>query len=347
MRNVLMLGTVLMCSLSAGAQTNNYAVKDIVTSTQDSRMQNPWGLSRPFKSTLAENEWWVNDQVTGLSTLYDANGTIVKLAVTVPPASGTGTGSPTGTVFDPYNNNFAFATLDGTISVWKVAAKPSSPGKSCLECHVTTANIVVNNAAAGASYQGLAIAANTTSGKPTFYAANANGGVEAYDATTFSPVTLPTGAFTDTKIPKTYTPAGIQAVGKNIIVTYNAAAGGGTGYVDMFDTNGKLKVRYGTGSANSDFNQPWGIAVAPANFGAFSGALLIGNTGNGWIGAYNLKTGAFEGFLQSNGVDVALPGLWGIEFGNGNTESGPTNVLYFNTGGVSQTTGVFGSITAN
>lgn len=346
MRNIVALCAALICSLGASAQTNNYTVSNIVTSTQDSRLVNPWGLSRPIKSTLKENEWWTSDQVTGLSTLYDASGTIVNLAVTIPPASGTGTGSPTGTVFDPYNNNFAFATLDGTISIWVAATKPSSPGKFCAECHVTTANIMVNHGASGASYQGLTLAVNATSGKPTFYAANANGGVEAYDATTFSPVTLPAGAFTDPKVPGTYTPANVLSLGKYIVVAYNAAAGGGTGYVDLFDTNGKLILRFGAG-ANGNFNQPWGIAVAPSNFGAFSGDLLVGNTGSGWIGAYSLKSGAFEGFLQSNGADVSIPGLWGIEFGNGNSQSGPTNVLYFNAGGVSQTTGVFGAITAN
>jgi hypothetical protein len=87
--------------------------------------------------------------------------------------------------------------------------------------------------------------------------------------------------------------------------------------------------------------------VAPSNFGAFSGDLLIGNTGSGWIGAYSLKDGSFKGFLQSGGADITIPGLWGIEFGNGNVESGPTNVLYFNAGGVSQTTGVFGAISPN
>jgi uncharacterized protein (TIGR03118 family) len=342
----ILFGAVFLSSLGASAQTNSYTVTNIVTSAQDSRLVNPWGLSRPLKSSAKENEWWVSDQVTGLSTLYDVNGTVVKLAVTIPPASGSGAGSPTGTAFDPYNNNFAFATLDGTISIWNVAAKPTPPGQSCLECHVSTAIIEVNNSSTGASYQGITIATNASSMKPTFYVANANGGVEAYNATTFTPVTLPAGAFTDSKIPKTYTPANVQALGKNIAVAYNAAAGGGTGYVDLFDTNGKLKLRIGA-AQNGTFNQPWGIAVAPANFGKFSGDLLVGNTGSGWIGAYSLTDGGFEGFLQSGGSDLFIPGLWGLEFGNGNSESGPANVLYFNAGGLSQTTGIFGAIFAN
>jgi uncharacterized protein (TIGR03118 family) len=337
MRNVLMLGAALLFVMGAEAQ-NNYTVSNIVTSAQDARMVNPWGLSRPSSAHFGENQWWVNDQVTGLSTLYDANGTIVRLAVTVPPASGTGTGSPTGTAFNTTSKSFAFVTLDGTLSIWNAGTAPAKPGEHCGECHVTTASIVVNNSAAGASYQGLTIATNATSGNLTYYVANANGGVEAYDATSFSPVTLPEGAFTDTKIPSSYTPAGIQALGSSIFVTYNASAGGGTGYVDVFDTNGKLELRL----ENGWFNQPWGVVAAPAGFGSFSSMILVGNTGNGLIGAY-LK-GAFQGYLQSSGEDLVIPGLWGLKFGDGSTDSGPTTVLYFNAGGVNQTTGVFGAI---
>jgi uncharacterized protein (TIGR03118 family) len=342
MRNKLILSTALLFCAIAEAQTNNYTVSNIVTNSTDPRLVNPWGLSRPGSAKLTENEWWTSDQVTGLSTLYYANGTIVGLQVTIPPAGATGTGSPTGTAFNPTNNNFAFVTLDGTISNWNPKATPATPGTSCAKCHVTTATVMVNNSAAGASYQGLTIAKNATSGAYTYYAANANGGVEAYDATSFSPVTL-SGTFTDAKIPKTYSPAGIQAIGSRIYVTYNAIAGGGTGYVDAYNTNGTLLLRLQTGW----FNQPWGVTIAPASFGAFSNMILVGNTGSGWIGAYSPANGTFQGFLQSGGSDLTIPGLWGLVFGNGSTESGPADVLYFNAGGANLTTGVFGAIAAN
>ncbi len=341
--SVLLFGSVL--GGFADAQTTNYTVTNIVTNTQDSYLVNPWGLSRPSSSSFKENEWWASDNVTGYSTLYYANksgsSSLAALVVAIPPASGTGPGSPTGTAF--YNQNFAFATLDGTISNWNAATKPGAPGTACAKCHVTTATIMVNNAAAGASYQGLTVAKNATSGAQTYYAANANGGIEAYDAASFSPVTLPPGAFTDSTLPAGYTPAGIQAIGSRIYVTYNLNAGGGAGYVNAYDTNGNLLVRLQQGH----FNQPWGVAYSPSTFGEFSKVILVGNTGNGLIGAYSYTSGAFKGFLQSNGTALSIPGLWGLEFGNGNAESGPTNVLYFNAGGANQTTGVFGAITAN
>jgi uncharacterized protein (TIGR03118 family) len=327
MRIIIVLPAMLMFALGVQAQTTNYSFTNIVTDAQDSHLANPWGLAHAPKNNHLRNEWWASDEISGLSTLYNADGTILPLVITIPPASGDSTGSPTGSA--GRSSDFAFATLDGTISVWNANAKPSKPGIRCYECHVSSATIMVNNAANGASYQGLTIATNAASGALTYYAANANAGIEAYDATSFAALALPQGAFSDPKIPKTYTPAGIQLVGARIFVTYNATAGGGTGFVDGFDTNGKLVLRLQSGW----FNQPWAVVATPVNFGTFSNMILVGNTGSGWIGAYNRTTGAFEGLLQNDGVAVEIPGLWGLGFGDGTTQSGPTDVLYFNAGG--------------
>jgi len=354
MKRAWLLGLTLLCLLDARAQTNSYTVSNIIDNTQDRFLFNPWGLSRPTSASLRETEWWVSDNNTGYSTLYYANLTgpasLAGLVVKIPAARPRGVGSPTGTAYNaavgpgPGANNFAFATLDGTISNWNAGAKPAVARAGCGQCHVLTATVKVNHAASGASYQGLAIATSASSGAPTYYAANANGGVEAYDAASFSPVVLPPGAFTDATVPATYSPAGIQTLGGRIFVLYNAIAGGGTGFVDAYDTNGTLLMRLQQGW----FNQPWGIAMAPANFGPFSNMLLVGNTGSGWIGAYSSTTGQFVDFLRdANGQPITIPGLWGIAFGSGSVDSGPTNVLYFTGGGPDLTTGVFGAIAAN
>jgi uncharacterized protein (TIGR03118 family) len=340
MKNIWTLAAALLACAAAWAQdtaTNSYTLTNLVTNQTDPHLVNPWGLSRPTSASAKENEWWISDQVTGLSTLYDANGSVVSLVVTIPSASGTGTGSPTGTVFNA--NNFLFATLDGTISNWNANTKPAKPGTSCAQCHVTSAGIMVNNSSKGAVYTGLTVAKNATSGAVTYYAANNNGGVEAYN-TSFSPVTL-SGSFVDPNIPAAYKPFGIQAVGAKIYVTfYNGSSGG---YVDAFDTNGNLLLSL----AQGEFSEPWGIAEAPAGFGGFSKTLLVGNTGSGLITAFNPSTGALAGILKnSSGQRITIPGLWGIEFGDGNTESGPTTTLYFNGGG-NYSTGVFGAIAAN
>ena len=330
MRFHIFLGAALMFAVGAGAQAQDYTVSSIVTNSKDKHLANPWGLSHLPKNHGGFNQWWVADNVSGFSTLYSAKGQKVGLTIRIPAASGSGPGSPTGIANNPAAEEFVFATLDGTLSEWSAYAAPVKPGNGCYQCHVSDATIVVNNWASGASYQGLTTATKGSTGALTYYAANASGAVEAYDATTFARVELPADAFTDSMIPSTYTPAGIQAIGSRIFVTYNASPGG------------KLMLRL----ENGWFNQPWGVAASPANFGSFSGMILVGNTGSGWIGAYDPTTGAFAGFLQSGGYDLTLPGLWAIEFGDGAGQSGPTNTLYFNAGGATQTTGEFGSITA-
>jgi uncharacterized protein (TIGR03118 family) len=341
---------LLALCLAAGAQINSYTVTPIVDNTQDPFLINPWGLSRPVSSSLGENEWWAADNATGYSTLYYANKSgpqsLAPLVIAIPSASGIGHGLPTGTAYNaalgpgPGKENFTFATLDGTISNWNAGQRPSPGGTGCYACHVNSATIMVNHSSAQAAYTGLTLTTNTTTHAPTYYAANNQGGVEAYDAASFIPVPL-SGNFSDPKIPAAYKPFGVQAFGSVIVVTfYNGISGG---YVDAFDTNGNRKGRLAQGS----FSEPWGVALAPANFGAFSNMVLVGNTNSGWIAAFDPKTGAFKGFLKDAGGNlIAIPGLWAISFGNGNPESGPTNTLYYNGGG-RYTTGVFGAITAN
>jgi uncharacterized protein (TIGR03118 family) len=338
MRTAIALSVLSLACPAFAGDTNSYTATNLVTNSTDANLINPWGMSRPMKKNVkGEGEWWLSDEGTGLSTLYLFNGKSKPLVVTIPAANGSTTGTPTGTAY--YSRNFLFATLDGTISQWYALSPPASPGPHCSECHVTNATIMVNHNASGAVYTGIAVYSTKT--QSTFFAANSAGGVEAYDPS-YNPVTLAPGAFTDNQIPAGYTPFGIQAVGNRIFVTfYNSTNGGG--YVDSFTAAGKVKLRLAQGS----FSEPWGVAMAPTNFGSFSNMILVANTGSGWIGAYDPSTGAFQGFLNdSSGNPIMIPGLWGIAFGGGDAESGPTNTLYFNGGG-NYRTGVFGSITAN
>jgi uncharacterized protein (TIGR03118 family) len=328
MKSLCALAAVLLACLGAAAQdtvTNSYTQTNLVSDVPslaphtDLHLKNPWGLSRG-----ANTYWWVADQVTGVSTLYDGSGNIGPLVVTIPTASGTGTGSPTGTV--ALGTKFIFVTLDGTISQWTAGA---------------SAVLKVNNASKGAVYTGCTLANN--GGVQTLYVANAAGGVEAYD-TSFNPVALMPGAFVDPNVPAGYTPYGIQNAGGKIYVTFAQAPGAGNGYVDAFDATGKLLLSLQHGSW---MNQPWGIAKAPAAFGAFSNTLLVGNTGSGLIGAFNPSTGKFLGFLKNaGGTALKNSGLWAIYFGSGGL-SGPATTLYFTAGIGAYAHGLFGSITAN
>ena len=318
---------MLLAVAGARAQdttTNSYTQTNLVSDVAgfaaftDPHLINPWGLSR-----TASSFWWASDEATGVSTLYNGAGNIQSLVVAVPPASGAGAGTPTGTI--ALGSSFIFVTSDGTISVW-------SGG--------TRAVIRVNNSGAGAVYTGCTTAKNGT--VQTIYVANAAGGVEAY-TTSFTPINLGAGAFQDPNVPVGYTPYGIQAVGTKIYVTFSAGPGAG-GYVDVFNTAGTLLLRL----AQGHFSEPWGIAQAPVGFGPFARTILVGNVESGMIGAYNPATGKFLGFLENAAMKtIKIPGLWALSFGGGNANSGPATSLYFAAGIDNYLHGLFGAITSN
>ena len=296
----------------------------------DPNLVNAWGMSRSSGSP-----WWIADNGTGLSTLYDGTGLPQSLVVTIPPPKGqTGPSAPTGTVFNSFNGAFEvvpgqravflFATANGTIAGWNP------------NVDLNNAVLKVDNSASGAVYKGLAIAM-TTAG-PRLYASNFLGGqVEVYDGK-FHRINHNAAAFTDSRLPPNYSPLGIQNVGGNIVVAFAKHGpgsefeifGAGFGYVDVFDLNGNLLLRL---QHNSTLNAPWGIAQAPGDFGAFSHRLLIGNLGDGTIHAYNAVSGKLEGtLLDANGAPISIPLLWGISFGSGSAGSGSATDLYFTAG---------------
>jgi len=304
----------------------------------DASLVNGWGLS-----ATATSPWWISDNKTNLSTLYSGVGSKVATTVNVP-------GGPTGTVANPTTTDFVvsqngasgaarflFDTAGGQILGWSPAVNAAN------------AIVAVDASSSHALFDGLAVA------NDRLYAADFhNAKVDVYDAS-FNPVPL---GFSDPNIPKGWAPFGIQALAGNIFVTYakqDAKAaipvpGGGQGYVDEFTPDGKLLARVASkGSSKAPLNAPWGLAMAPANFGAYSGDLLVGNFGNGRISAYaQLPSGkwGYKGQIRSaSGAPVVLDGLWAIAFGNG-ASAGPTTNLYFAAGPSGQTHGLFGFIAA-
>jgi len=324
-------GLALMFSSAAVAQS--YTLSNLVSNQTgkakhtDALLTNPWGLvyapGAPF---------WISDNASGWSTLYDGKGNPQSLQVIVPPASGTGSGTPTGIVYngssefaiDSWTSLFLFATLDGTIQGWSTF----NPGSTLIGAQQ-----------AGAVYTGLAITSHT-SGNFLYAADAANNKVDVYNGT-FSLV----NSFTDSTIPSGFAPFGIQDIGGQLYVTYASQSGGSGGYVDIFTESGTFVKRFTQGKP---LNQPWGLAVAPSNFGTLSGLLLISNnTTTGNINGFNLTTGKFVSAAKnSSGKAISISGLWGIEFGGGTTSNGAKNALYF-TAGPSDTNGYFGVITAH
>ncbi len=293
----------------------------------DPLLVNGWGLAYGPGSPF-----WVSDQGSGWSTLYDGAGKAKSLRVVV-PAVGNGPGSPTGIVFNGssdfqiqgWSTFFVFATLDGTISGW-------SP-----QTNLNSALIQVNNSAAGASYTGLAIS-NKASGNRLFAADVVNNKVDVYDGT-FTWVK----SFTDTTLPTGFAPFGIQDINGVVYVAFASATGGKGGFIDTFDEDGNLLKQLAQGG---HLNQPWGIAIAPPNFGPLSNALLVSNNTNaGTINAFNLQNGQFVGTVKdSNNKPVVIDQLWGIEFGGGAANDGRTNQLFFTAGPSNNLAGTFGVI---
>jgi len=274
--------------------------------------------------------------------------------VTIPPPAGsTAPSTPTGQVFNEFNvtspsdftvasgrpSLFIFATEDGTVSGWN----PFVPAFLS-----TTAIRKVDNSATGAVYKGLAIGSNASGN--FLYAANFHDGtIDVFDKN-FALASL-AGSFSDPDIPDGFAPFNIQNLDGQLYVTYakqdadkrDDVAGKGNGFVTVFDTEGNFIRRI---ASRHKLNSPWGLALAPGDFGRFSQNLLVGNFGNGRINAFDLSTDTFRGQLRdSHGKRITIDGLWALTFGNGQT-AGPTNVLFFTAGIEEEQHGLFGSLKA-
>lgn len=283
--------------------------------------------------------------------------------MTIPPAPGSSDpGVPTGTVFNgttafpltPGNAaRFLFVTEDGTISGWNPAVDPT--------------NAIIKVTTKDAVYKGVAIASR--GGDWFLYVTNfAKRRIEVFDSS-FQRVHLGDDdhhhfsdnhdgdrhdgeRFQDDRIPRSFSPFNVQNIGGDLYVTFakrdpatnDDVAGPGFGYVDVFSPSGRLLRRLEHGPW---LNAPWGLALAPGEFGAFTHNLLVGQFGSGEIAAYDVATGAFLGkVLKETGTEpLTIEGLWALGFGNG-VGAGPLNTLFFTAGIEDETHGLFGSLTA-
>jgi uncharacterized protein (TIGR03118 family) len=330
---------------------NSYRVANLVSDQPgvaahlDPNLVNAWGLVAG-----PSTPWWVADNGTNVSTLYDGHGSAIPLVVTVG-------GAPTGTVFNggpgfvvhhegsSGPSVFMFATESGTIRGWNPSVPPPSPS--------THSFVVVNRSSEGEIYKGLAIA-SIAAGDRLYATDFHNGRVEVFDGS-FHQVNSP-GAFVDPTIPDGYAPFGIRELDGRIFVTYakqdadaeDDVAGLGHGFVDMFNLRGSLLGRV---ASRGPLDSPWGLTLAPDGFGRFGGDLLVGNFGgDGRINAFQLGSNGpaeHEGILRrANGQPVAIEGLWALSFGNGGP-AGAKGRLFFTAGPDDESHGLFGRITAN
>jgi uncharacterized protein (TIGR03118 family) len=329
-------------------------VSDIpgVAPLTDPDLLNAWGLAAiPGTDQSPGSPLWVSDNGSDKTTLFaGATPTSVAQVLVVNITSG----APTGQVFNPDRAGFVihdaagnsgsalfiFASENGAIDAWNPGVGATGTGPS------TVTETPVNNGA-NAVYKGLAIA-QASDGNTYLYATNFRSGrVEVYDSN-FQPAQLPGGLFTDPRIPAGYAPFNIQELAGKLYVTYakqdaalhDDVAGQGHGFVDVFTNDGAFIRRL---VSHGQLNSPWGLALAPAGFGGFGGALLVGNFGDGHINAYNPDTGAHLGQLRgAAGHPLVIDGLWGLMFGNGNAAK--TEELVFSAGPNGEADGLLGKI---
>jgi uncharacterized protein (TIGR03118 family) len=345
------IGLLLALAIPSGllAQQAGYSQTNLVSNTAgvgkttDTQLLNPWGIS-----ILPGQDFWIANNNSGTSTLYDGQGNKdAGLVVTIPgathnPNGNCSPGCPTGNVSNgngAYFNGgqFIFDTEDGLIASWTGASN--------------TAAVAFDNSASGAVYKGLAslnstflLAANFNSGKVDVLDRNFN-------------LTSLSGSFTDPKLPAGFAPHGIHVIGNQIYVAYamqdgakhDAQPGAGLGQIDIFDSNGNFVSTFV--AAGGKLNAPWGVVAAPSTFGEFPSAILVGNFGDGTINAFD-TTGKFLGQLTDSSNKVLVnPGLWDMAFGGG-APSGDPGTLYLTAGGSNQpnfpsggsTTSVFASL---
>jgi len=343
-RGALLLAVVAagFAPLAHARNDNAYAVRALVSdgtvpgTTNDPLLVNPWGVAFNPQGFV-----WVANNATGSSTLYDGNGVKNALEVSIP------NGKPTGITFNATQEfqvtngtatgvaAFIFVTENGIVAGWSPAVDR------------THALIAADSSGAGAIYKGVAIAASADGNR--LYAADFhNARIDVFDAA-FAPLTLPAGAFTDPELPAGFAPFNVMNIGGELFVAYakqdaegeDEVAGHGLGIIDVYDADGTLSRRLVT---RGQLNAPWGMALAPADFGRFSGMLLVANFGDGTINAYDPQTGEFRGTLRDAAHRrIVIDGLWGIAFGNGIRDQ-PVNTLFFAAGPDDETHGVYGRI---
>lgn len=334
---------VLTVAASAQSFTVNNLTADVpgVAANTDPNLIGPVGLSRGIIG-----KWWVPNSGSATSTLYDGNGIASALIVNLPPVPGSSTPTrATGTVFtgaagfdvSPGNPAlFMFATLDGTILGW-------SPNVDLFNA------VVMVNRDGEASYTGMTTAEIGTS--HYLYVVNAvTAGIEVFDPS-LQNVIFNGNAFREPDLPDGLVPFNVQNIGKDIVVTYHrdgrSGGNGPQGWVAIFDARGHFLSRL---HSHSSLNAPWGVALAPQDYGEFSHLLLVANHGSGRIAAFDPFTGEFVGFmLDANGNVISIDGLWALAFGDGGiadfiTVMGPYDACYFTAGAQMGQHGLFGNL---
>src|SRR5262249_14675443 len=317
----------------------------------DPNLRNAWGVTFIPASVLpGGSPFWVSDNNGGVSTLYNAAGMLVAPPVNIPSPSADTGGTPTGIVANLsvftaspgfQGDIFIFDTEDGTI-VGRTTVLPNFN---------TQAVIKVDNSMNGAVYKGLALASDSAGGAH-LYATNFNSGkIDVFDSTGYAANAELSGKFKDPIPHRGFAPFGIELIGGNLWISYakqDAAKhdpihGVGLGFVDIFTPDGDFVRRF---ASFGQLDAPWGMMVAPSNFGIVADQVLVGNFGDGHINAFT-KSGLSLGQLltqQGSAIKpLAIDGLWKLLNGLG-AAGVMRDTVYFSAGPAQEQNGLFGTL---
>ena len=326
---------------SAGAAAGGYLQENLVSDQAgvaqftDSQLVNAWGMSRGPNTPV-----WVSDNGKDVTTLYNGavgnpESPVAKVLTVAIPG-----GAPTGQVFNdttafllPHTTTaarFIFIGEDGDLSAWAGGAAATLVGHTD-----------------DAVYKGLALVHGPSG--PMLLATNFHANrIDAWDGA-FMPVDT-SGMFTDPALPAGYAPFNVAEINGQVFVTYakqdaeaeDDVAGPAHGFVDVYTTSGAWVKRFAT---HGVLNSPWGMTIAPANYGQFSSDLLIGNFGDGRIHAFDPNSGAVLGVLRgTSGQPLAIDGLWALLVGD--AAAGGPNSVWFSAGPDEEAHGLLGVLRA-
>ena len=359
MKNAALFAWLTFAPLAPAS--TGYLVHNLVASTSgsadftDPNLVTPWAIA-----SSATGPFWVCNGGTSLATVYTANTTgfaVDSIVAVIPP-------KPANSYDNDYtrtvcmgiavNDTSGFRTPAGPTTVILAGRGGTLSGWSAA-MNSMNGQMMVDTSAAGWIYPGIALVP-TTAPTPQLYAPNfATGTVDVYDSN-WNLVAKPTGAFSDPAIPPGFAPFNIEYLKGKLYITYARQSSGiafggvsdvpgvGNGFVDVYDVSGKLLQHL---ISQGPLNSPYGVAIAPETFGPYGGALLVGNSGDGLIHAFDPNSGALLGTLQDqNGSGIQIPGLHGLKFGKG-ADAGDPSALYFAAGPTGQSTGLFGILLAS
>jgi len=304
------------------SNVNEYGVAHV-----DTNLVNAWGMA-----IGPTGSFWISSTEKDRTTIYDRSGVTLLPAIEIE-------GEPTGVVYNGTNDfvipsttmisKFIYVGEEGSVIAW-------STGTTTME--------VADNSADGAVYKGVTIGQDE--GSNFLYIANfSEGEIEVLDKDFNYVDGKP---FTDPGIPAGYAPFNVQNIDGKLYVTYalqtadkyDDVPGAGHGYVDIFNTDGTLVKRFASAGT---LNSPWGIAKAPDGFDQGTGAILIGNFGDGRINVFN-SNGDYQGQLKDGDTPITIEGLWSLVFPKDGIPAGDQNTLFFTAGPDDETHGLFGYI---